>query len=131
MIVSAAILLDARPPEKVLLALRGPSQSHAGMWEFPGGKVEVGESPEEALVREIREELNLEVSVGELLARAVSASLPGLELWGFACSIESGTITLREHAQTLWVSLDALTDYPMTHLDQQVVEQLRNRFCHV
>ena len=115
----------------LFLARRGPAQKHAGMWEFPGGKVEVGESPQQALVREIHEELNLEIACGALQARSTSPELPGLELLAFACQIIGGELKLREHDRSAWVPVDQLDRYAMTALDQQLIAQLRGAPpCH-
>ncbi|MGZ3782046.1 MAG: (deoxy)nucleoside triphosphate pyrophosphohydrolase [Pseudobdellovibrionaceae bacterium] len=67
LVVAAVIRRLSDPQKRILVVRRGPGQSGAGMWEFPGGKVEVGETPEKALVREIQEELHLTISVGELI----------------------------------------------------------------
>lgn len=67
LVVAAVIRHVQDPQKKVLVVRRGPGQSGAGAWEFPGGKVEVGETPEEALIREIHEELGLDITVGECL----------------------------------------------------------------
>jgi len=117
--------------DAVFLARRGPGQNNAGMWEFPGGKVEVGESPEQALVREIREELNLEIRCGALRARSTSPQMAGLELLAFECEITGGDLKLREHDESAWVPVDDLEGYLMTALDQLLIPQLRGtQPCH-
>ena len=121
-IIAAALLLRE---DAVFLARRGPSQSHAGMWELPGGKVESGETPEQALVREIREELNWEIRCGELRARSTSPDLPGLELQAFACEIVGGALELHEHEASAWVPWSELDRYPMTALDRELIPQLQ------
>lgn len=102
------------------LVRRGPQQSHPGMWEFPGGKVEPGEAPEQALRREILEELGVDIQVGRLLARACAGEL---ELQAFEVNL-LGLPRLLEHDAEEFVPRERLPGYPMTVLDQQVVEQL-------
>ena len=101
---------------------RGPSQTHPGNWEFPGGKVEPGESCEQALQREIEEELGVLVRVGTCLA---IASNEKIELRAFQVEIQAGALELREHDAEVVETLGALCNYPMTDLDRQIVEQLK------
>ena len=79
------------------------------MWEFPGGKVEAGESREEALRREIREELDTEIAVGKLLC-TVEYDYPAfhLTMHCYLCSVVSGTLELKEHESARWLSADGL-----------------------
>jgi len=107
-------------PQGYWLVRRGPQQSHPGMWEFPGGKVEPGEAPEQALQREILEEMGVEVAVGRLLARAIQGDL---ELQAFEANL-LGSPQLLEHDAQEYVPRQRLLDYPMTRLDQDVVQQL-------
>ena len=80
-----------------------------GWWEFPGGKIEPGESPQEALVREIREELDAEISVGELL-ETVEWDYPDfhLTMHCFICSLLSESLHLNEHEAATWLNLENL-----------------------
>ena len=101
-----------------LIAQRGPHASLAGKWEFPGGKVEPGESPSAALAREIAEELGLHITVGQVLAHGtatVGRRLISLDV--YAATITAGTLTLREHSQTAWASADNLPHFDWAEAD--------------
>lgn len=94
-------------------------------WEFPGGKVEIGESREEALVREIREELAVDVLVSDFLM-TVEHAYPDfhLTMHVFKCSLESGEIVLNEHVDMTWLSIDELGSLDWAAADVPVVESL-------
>lgn len=104
--------------------------SLAGKWEFPGGKVEVGESPQTALAREIEEELGLRIAVAELLGSG-SATVGSrvIRLDVYAASIVSGDVALREHAQIAWADAEGLLGFDWAEADvpclAAVVEWLR------
>ncbi len=94
---------------QVLCAQRGPDQRHPGLWELPGGKVEPGESDAQALSRELREELGVEVVVGSYLGTSIH-DYPDLaiELVAYNCILYSGRPESVEHAEVRWVSPDQL-----------------------
>jgi 8-oxo-dGTP diphosphatase len=101
-----------------LIAQRGPHGILPGKWEFPGGKVEPGESPTTALAREIAEELGLKIQVERLLANgtaSVGARVIALDV--YAASITAGSVSLREHAQIAWVTADELPHYDWAEAD--------------
>lgn len=113
-VVGAAIVQR----DRCLVAQRGAAMSLAGKWEFPGGKVEPGESPTAALTREIAEELGLQIAVGELLGTGtatVGARLITLDV--YAATIVSGTMALREHTQVVWASAEDLTRFDWADAD--------------
>ena len=104
--------------QKCLVTQRGPGMSLAGKWEFPGGKVEPGESAPAALAREICEELNLAIAVGELLGTGramVGTKAITLDVYG--ATIANGALVLREHSQALWVEADALAAFDWADAD--------------
>lgn len=113
-VVGAAIVQDG----KCLVAQRGAAMSLAGKWEFPGGKVESGESPTAALAREIAEELALQVKVAELLGTGTAkVGERTIRLDVYAATIASGTVALREHAQVAWASVDELQQFDWAEAD--------------
>ena len=95
-------------------------------WEFPGGKVEAGESREEALRREIREELDAEIAVGKLLC-TVEYDYPAfhLTMHCYLCSVVSGTLVLKEHESARWLSADGLESVDWLPADIQVIPIIR------
>ena len=120
--VVAAILRDA--DGRVLLAQRTEGRELANLWEFPGGKLEPGETPEQALVRELREELGVEASVGEALI-CVRLDSPGRCLLLDVREVSySGQPQGMEGQALVWVLPQALRDYPMPPADLPVVEAL-------
>jgi 8-oxo-dGTP diphosphatase len=100
--VVAAVITDSEG--RVLACRRAPHKSLAGLWEFPGGKVEPGESDEEALVREIREELGVQIEVGDYLATSVNkAGDLDIELVAFRAKIAEGQVTRSsDHDEFKW-----------------------------
>jgi 8-oxo-dGTP diphosphatase len=98
-----------------------------GMWEFPGGKVESGESVEFALKREIREELCIDISIRKFLC-TVKYKYPSffLVMHCFLCCIESGEIELKEHKSSCWLSKGSLDSVDWLPADIEVVERLKH-----
>ena len=96
------------------------------MWEFPGGKMEVGESREEALRREIREELDTEIAVGKLLC-TVEYDYPAfhLTMHCYLCSVVSGTLELKEHESARWLSADGLESVDWLPADLQILPLIK------
>ena len=97
-----------------------------GKWEFPGGKIEPGESPEEALKREIREELSTEISVDKFLC-TVEYDYPKfhLTMHCFWCSLQSDALHLNEHEAAKWLSLDQIDSVKWLPADKIVIEQIK------
>ena len=126
-LVSAVALVD--PDGRVLLAQRPNGKSMAGLWEFPGGKVEDGEAPETALIRELREELGIE-TWESCLAPLTFASHAyddfHLLMPLFACRKWQGTPASREGQNLKWVRPAALRDYPMPPADIPLIPVLRD-----
>lgn len=96
-----------------------------GMWEFPGGKIESGESCEVALVREIQEELGVGVEVGELIC-TTEYDYPSfhLTMHCFLCSVASSEIELREHKSARWLTKETLNEVEWLPADLEVIEKI-------
>ncbi len=125
--VVAAALVDR--DNRVLLAQRPEGKSLAGLWEFPGGKLDAGETPEQALVRELKEELGIEVCL-PCLAPFTFASHTyetfHLLMPLYVCRNWDGEIAPREGQTVKWVRASALTDYPMPPADVPLIPWLRD-----
>jgi 8-oxo-dGTP diphosphatase len=120
--VTAAILQE---DGKVFIARRKGGKNLAGKWEFPGGKIEAGETPEDSLVRELAEELDMRVSVGSFLCRTTFTEGPiDLELLAYRVTRLGGGPVLREHDAAAWVEPSALPTYDLADSDRRVVEKL-------
>lgn len=113
--VTAAIIYDTG---RVLLTRRGPKEKLAGLWEFPGGKVEPEETLEQCLTRELREELGLEVSVGDVVAESVYTYAHGaIRLVAMEAKILRGQLTLTVHDQAEWVLPNMLEQFSLAPAD--------------
>ncbi|WP_127108977.1 (deoxy)nucleoside triphosphate pyrophosphohydrolase [Pararhodobacter zhoushanensis] len=126
-LVSAVALIDA--DGRVLLAQRPAGKSMAGLWEFPGGKVEPGESPEAALIRELHEELGINTWASCLAPLTfASHAYPEFHLLMplFACRRWEGIATPQEGQVLKWVRADALREYPMPPADIPLIPILRD-----
>jgi len=129
LLVSAVALIDA--DGRVLLAQRPAGKSMAGLWEFPGGKVEAGETPEAALIRELHEELGIDTS--DLVAwppltlrQPFLSPTSHLLMPLFACRRWQGIATPREGQGLKWVRARDLGDYPMPPADIPLIPILRD-----
>ena len=125
-LVSAVALIDR--DGRVLLAQRPKGKSMAGLWEFPGGKVDPGESDEAALVRELQEELSVVVLVHEYLGESVHDDGRGpLTLVAYRCTIESGELTLTDHDAVRYVHPDEFGEYEFAPADVPLLAAISER----
>ena len=121
--VTAAILFDNG---KLLIAKRRREDKLGNKWEFPGGKVEAGETPEECLRREMYEEFQIKVSVGEFLGESIYHYDHGsIKLVAYRTYWKGGRINLKAHEDFCWVSVDRLKDYDFAPADIPFVTMLR------
>ena len=121
--VVAAIIHDA--DGRIFATQRGYGEWE-GWWEFPGGKMEAGESPEEALRREIWEELETRIVI-ERLVTTVEWDYPAfhLKMHCYWCHIESGSLTLKEHEAARWLAADELENVKWLPADLQILEKIK------
>ena len=113
---------------EILAAQLGQVKNRAFEWEFPGGKVQMGESAENAIIREILEELSIEiVIVKQLNGVIINNSEIKIELIPFLCKIEAGEIQLNEHKQIRWVSFGELEKLKLSTPDKMLIQQVENR----
>lgn len=120
--VTAAVIRDGG---RIFATQRGYGEYKDG-WEFPGGKIEPGETPEEALAREIREELAVEIEVGKLI-ETVEYDYPGfhLSMDCFWCTVKSGNLTLLEAEDARWLTKETLDSVAWLPADKGLTEKIR------
>jgi 8-oxo-dGTP diphosphatase len=121
--VTCAIIIHQN---KILVAKRSAKMSQAGLWEFPGGKVENSESKEDCLKREIREELGIEISIkSKLNPSAYEYSTEKvIQLFPFVCVWKSGDIHLLEHEKVIWIGIEDLDNLNWAPADVPICREL-------
>ncbi len=125
LLVTAAVIFDG---ERVLITRRPDDKRHPGFWEFPGGKVESGESPEEALCREIREELDAEVRVAGIFEVVFYRYDWGpVLILAYRCQLLTNTIHDIGVAEHRWVHPKNLADFSILPADQPIINRLNGR----
>ena len=123
--VVAAVIRDG---DRIFATQRGYGPFKDG-WEFPGGKMEPGETPEKALRREILEELDTEIDVGEKLTQ-VEYDYPEfhLSMGCYWCTVRSGSLTLKEHEAARWLRLDELDTVNWLPADRDMIRMMSNQW---
>ena len=111
-----------------LIAQRAKRDEHYGVWEFPGGKVEVGETDKECLVRELFEEFGIHASVGDFLCESTFTSgEKKVTLAAYHVCSYAGEFALNDHLQIKWVSATELDDYTFPHPDATIIRTIREQ----
>ena len=128
-VVAAVIKATNEKGEPIIFATQRGYGDFKGGWEFPGGKIEEGETPQKALVREIREELDTEIVVGELI-ETIEYDYPTfhLSMDCFWAEIVSGNLVLKEHEAAKWLTKDELGTVEWLPADIELVERIRDYF---
>lgn len=122
--VTCALIADKG---KLLITQNSAESDHPFQWEFPGGKINPAESPEECIVREIQEELNLEIRIlKKMIPVNFDYGFRKIKLIPFLCSIKNGTIRLSEHNDCKWVNTAELGEYDFSKADLKLIRQNEN-----
>ncbi|MDD7713765.1 MAG: (deoxy)nucleoside triphosphate pyrophosphohydrolase [Lachnobacterium sp.] len=126
-VVAAVIKAENEKGQPIIFATQRGYGDLKGGWEFPGGKIEEGETPQEALKREIMEELDTEISVGDLIG-TIEYDYPTfhLSMDCFWCEIVKGDLVLKEHEAAKWLSKDELDSVEWLPADVLLVKQIKN-----
>jgi 8-oxo-dGTP diphosphatase len=120
--VTAAILIH---DNRILIAQRGEKDKLAGKWEFPGGKIEKSETPQECLTREMKEEFGIDVLVGEFFGESTyPCESEIVQLLAYYTVWTGGNFSLNAHAAARWVALSQLREYEFAPADKPFVEKL-------
>lgn len=121
--VTCAIIIHN---DQILCTQRSEKMAHPGKWEFPGGKIEQNESPERCILREIKEELDIEIRILKAIPSVRHAYQESriIELIPFICSYTSGAIKLREHQQYIWLPVERLVELDWAAADLPIVAYL-------
>ena len=124
--VTAAIIIDKN---KILIAQRGANEKLAGKWEFPGVKIELGETPQECLKREIKEELEVDIAVGNYLGESIYTYPNGeIKLIAYFATILEGDIKLSVHDKVEWITISQIDKYDFAPADIPFIEKLKEVF---
>ncbi|WP_378954134.1 8-oxo-dGTP diphosphatase MutT [Pelosinus sp. sgz500959] len=121
-VTSAIIIKD----NKILITQKGLQGRFAKKWEFPGGKIDAGETPEECIVRELFEELQIRIEVDAFFGKCIHKYPEGENIvLAYFCTWHSGNITLTEHSAYQWVTVEELSQYDFTPADILLADKLQ------
>lgn len=110
---------------KILIAQRNLKKSQGGLWEFPGGKIEKGETKEEAIIREIKEELTIDIKVDKYIGEKIfNYPDKDINLIALKCEKISGNVQLTEHEDIKWVKKSELENFKFAPADEFIVEKI-------
>ena len=113
---------------KLLITQRNADSDHPFLWEFPGGKINLGESAEDCIAREIKEELEVEINILEkMFPVEYDYGFKKIELIPFLCFIRSSEIKLNEHIQYKWADWKSLNEIKLLEADKKLIQQKENR----
>ena len=128
--VSMGIILDSKG--KILIAQRNLQKNFGGMWEFPGGKQEANESPEQALIRELKEELSIEVEVlRSFPAYDYKDEKIKISFYPIQCKIVGGMIVNNEHEEVKFISIDDINNFDFAPPDYETVDLVKENFAEI
>lgn len=124
-VAAAVVYLDG----KILITRRAPGEQLAGLWEFPGGKLEPEETPQDCITRELREELDVESVAGEILT-STTYTYPGgkIELIAIMVKLQSAQLTLQVHDLFEWVQPQELLQYGLAPADIPIAEEIIRKY---
>ena len=128
-VVAAVVKALNEQGETIIFATQRGYGEFKGGWEFPGGKIEAGETPQQALIREIQEELDTKIAVGDLID-TIEYDYPTfhLSMDCFWCDVVSGDLVLKEHEDAKWLTREELDSVEWLPADVTLVEKIRRSF---
>jgi mutator protein MutT len=120
-VVAGVISLDG----KILIARRNDDKHMGGLWEFPGGKIEVGETPQQCIVRELLEEFNINVEAGGFIAESIfDYGEKIVRLMGYDVKYLNGDFVLSDHSEIAWIAKDQFSQFEFAPADLPIIEKL-------